>query len=75
METVNAIKVKENFFDYLDKAEQGHTIVIQRQGHDPVKLVPIKEADWRDKMTIEPKLLVSEEEAFAPMDDIWEEHV
>ncbi len=42
METVNAGMVKENFFDYLDKAEQGQTIIIQRKGHNPVKLVPVK---------------------------------
>jgi len=65
MEAVNATTLKKHFSDYLNKVEQGQTILIQRQGHAPVKLVPVKTTDWRDNMTMQPRLLVSEEDAFS----------
>jgi hypothetical protein len=30
--------------------------------------------NWRDKMSIKPKLLVSPDELLEPVDEIWEEY-
>jgi hypothetical protein len=31
--------------------------------------------NWQEQMNIKPKLLVPPDEAFAPMDDIWEDYL
>ncbi|MBW2449185.1 MAG: type II toxin-antitoxin system prevent-host-death family antitoxin [Deltaproteobacteria bacterium] len=70
---ISATKLRNNLFDYLDKASAGETIVIQRNNQDVVRIVPTHQIDWRDKMSIKPELLVSPEELIKPMEDIWEE--
>ncbi|MCP4349216.1 MAG: hypothetical protein GY795_27365 [Desulfobacterales bacterium] len=41
---------------------------------EPEKECPVKEkqADWRAKMKIQPKLLVDPEKIIGPVEDIWE---
>ena len=34
-----------------------------------------EEKNWQESMKIKPKLLVPPDEAFAPMDDIWEDYI
>jgi prevent-host-death family protein len=70
---ISATKLRNNLFDYLDKASAGETIVIQRNNQDVVRIVPTHQIDWRDKMSIKPELLVSPEELIKPIEDIWEE--
>ncbi len=72
---VSASKLRNNLFDYLDKASEGETIIIQRNNREVARLVPIHQMNWRDKMSIQPELLVSPEEIVEPMNDIWEEYV
>ena len=72
---ISATKLRNNLFEYLDKASGGETIVIQRNNQDVARIVPTHQIDWRDKMTIEPKFLVSAEELIKPIEDIWEKYV
>ena len=72
---ISATKLRNNLFEYLDKASSGETIVIQRNNHDVARIVPIHKIDWRDKMSIKPELLVTPEELIKPIEDIWEEYV
>ena len=72
---VSATKFRNNLFDYLNKAAEGETIVIQRNNQEVARLVSTKPVNWRDKMTITPGILVSTEELIQPMEDIWENYV
>ena len=72
---ITATKLRNNLFEYLDKASKGETIVIQRNNQDVARIVPTHQVDWRDKMSIKPELLVSPEELIKPMEDIWEDYV
>ena len=71
---ITATKLRNNLFEYLDKASEGETIVIQRNNQDVARIVPTHQIDWRDKMSIKPELLVSPEELIKPVEDIWEEY-
>ncbi len=72
---VTATKLRNNLFDYLDKASEGETIIIQRNNKEVARIVPIRQANWRDKMTIKPQIMVAPEELIRPVEDIWEEYV
>jgi prevent-host-death family protein len=72
---ISATKFRNNLFEYLDKASEGETIVIQRNNQDVARIVPTHQIDWRDRMTIKPELLISPEELIKPIEDIWEEYV
>ena len=75
MVKVSATKFRNNLFDYLDKTAEGETVVIQRNNQDVARLVPAAQTDWRDKMKIKPKLLMSPAEIMKPVTDIWEDYV
>jgi len=72
---VSATKLRNNLFDYLDKAAEGETIIIQRNNQEVARLIPTQHTNWRDKMTIKPKIMVSPEELIKPIEDIWENYV
>ena len=72
---VSATKLRNNLFDYLNKASEGETIIIQRNNEEVARLVPISQVNWRDKMTIKPKIMVTSEELIKPVEDIWEDYV
>ena len=67
---VSATKLRNKFFEYLDKVTQGETIVIQRNNQDIARLVSLPKADWRVKMKVQPKILVSPEDLIKPLEDI-----
>lgn len=48
---------------------------IKESQKKPAMKVPEKKVNWQERMTIKPKLLVPPDEAFAPMDDIWEDYI
>ena len=66
MVTVSATNLREHLFEYLDKAAAGETIVIQRHNQEVARIVPTLPPNWRQQMTIKPKLLVSAEELMQP---------
>ena len=72
---VSATKLRNNLFDYLEKASGGETILVKRNNQEVARIVPIRQVDWREKMKIRPKLLVSVEELIEPVEDIWEAYV
>lgn len=75
MIVVSATKLRNNLFEYLVKVSKGETITIQRNGENVALVVPPPKKDWRDKMRTKVKLLTTPEEAFAPMEDIWENYL
>ena len=74
MITVSATSLRSKLFDYLDKAAQGETIIIQRNNREVARLVPTRQTNWRTQMSSVPKFLVSPEELIKPLDDIWEDY-
>lgn len=71
---VTATTLRNKLFEYLDKAASGETIIIQRNNKEVARLISSQPSNWRDKMTITPKLLVSPEKLIDPIDDIWEDY-
>ena len=72
---VTATKLRNSLFDYLDKAAKGETIIIERSKKEVARLIPMPQANWRDKMTIKPMLKVAPEELIKPLEDVWEGYV
>ena len=72
---VTATKLRNNLFDYLNKASEGETFIIQRNNKEVARLIPTRQTNWRDKMTIKPRIMVSPEKFIKPVEDIWEEYV
>ena len=72
---VSATKLRNNLFDFLDKVANGETIVIHRNKQEVARLIPMVQVNWREKMNISPKLLVSPDDFIKPLEDIWEEYV
>ena len=68
---ISATKLRNNLFKYLKKASGGETIIIQKNKKDVARIGPIHKINWRDKISIKPKILVSEEEFIKPIEDIW----
>ena len=56
---VTATKLRNNLFEYLDKASEGETIIIRRNNREVARLIPTGQANWRDKMTTKPKIMVA----------------
>jgi prevent-host-death family protein len=75
MITISATKLRNNLFDYLDKIAEGETIVIQRNNRNIARLLPLHQSNWRNSMSIKPKLLVSSDELIKPIEDIWEDYI
>ena len=75
MIVVSATKLRNNLFEYLAKISKGETITIQKNGKDVAMVVPPQKKDWRDNMRTKVKLLVPPDEAFAPMEDVWEDYL
>ncbi|MBL7095271.1 type II toxin-antitoxin system Phd/YefM family antitoxin [candidate division KSB1 bacterium] len=75
MITISATKLRNNLFNYLEKVVDGETILIQRNKKEVAKLVPPKTSNWRDRVTITPKLLVDPDELIKPIVDIWQDYV
>ncbi len=72
---VSATKLRNHIFDYLDKAAEGETIIIERNNREVARLIPTQQDNWRDHMSSTPQLLVSSEELIKPMADIWAEYI
>lgn len=71
---VSASRLRQHLFDYLNRAAEGETIIIERNNEEVARLISMKNVNWRDKMTLKPEILVSPEELIEPMEDIWEEY-
>ena len=74
MTIVSATKLRNNLFEYLSRVSKGETITIKRNGKNIAVVVPAKKEDWRNKMKAKVKILVPADEAFAPLDEVWEDY-
>ena len=72
---VSATNLRKNLFDYLDKVNRGEIIVIQRNNREIARLLPMHEANWRERMSIRPKLRVSADDFIEPVEDTWEDYI
>jgi len=68
---ISATEFRNHLFDFLDQVAAGETIVIERNNQEVARLVPAQPGDWRDKMTITPRLLVPPSEFIKPIEDLW----
>lgn len=67
--------LRKNLLDYLDKVSAGQIVIIQRNNQDVAQLMPVTTTDWREKMTIVPKILVSSDELIQPLGDVWDAYL
>jgi len=74
MRTTTTTDLRKHLFSLLDAVEQGETVSVTRGGRVVARLCPAEAGDWRARMTRKPRLLVPPDEAFAPMDDLWEDY-
>ena len=72
MVEVTATKLRNNLFEFLAKVSKGEIIVIQRNGENVALVVPPKKEDWRDKIRSKIKFLTPPDQAFKPLEDVWE---
>lgn len=72
MMVISVNELQADLSMYLDEIGKGKQIIIQKNKKDIALLSPVPKADWRDKMTVRPKLLVPPEEIVEPMIDLWE---
>ncbi len=75
MISVTATGLRNNLFNILDKVTHGETVSIKRHGEEIARILPIIDSDWRANTKIKPKLLASQQKAFAPIEDIWENYI
>lgn len=75
MIVISINELQADLSKYLDEIGKGKQIIIQKNKKDIALLSPVSKADWRDKMTVRPKLLVSPEKIIEPMTDVWEGYV
>lgn len=73
--TVSVTNLRKDLFNYLDKVESGEVVVIQRNNQEVARLVPTIQGNWRDKMTVNVRQLVSAEELIQPIEEGWEAYV
>lgn len=72
---ISATKLRANLFEYLDKIEQGETVIVQRHNQKVVRMNPIHSTNWRNKLSQKAKLKIPADDLIKPMDDIWEDYV
>jgi len=75
MITITATKLRNNLFSYLEKVEDGETILIYRNKKEVAKLISPNISNWRDNMKIKMEILVEPDELIKPIEDIWQDYV
>lgn len=73
MQAVNVTALRAGLFGILDQVRRGEVVVVERRGRVVAKIVPAEATNWREGVAIRPRLLVPVEEAFAPLDDLWQD--
>jgi antitoxin (DNA-binding transcriptional repressor) of toxin-antitoxin stability system len=72
MKKITATRFRKELFSWLTKVSRGERVTIERDGKEVAMLVPLEGKSWREHIHNRGKIL--EEDAFAPMDDIWEKY-
>ncbi len=75
MTTISATQFRKHLFEYLDKIEMGETIILKRHKREIARINPYQQIDWRDRMPLQPEVLVTRENLMAPIKDVWEDKV
>lgn len=75
MEKISATQLRNHLFDYLAKVKAGDTVIIEHKHQEVAKLVSLSKMDWRERVNVPLKILVSVEELNAPLTGIWEDYV
>ena len=75
MLTMTASKLRKELFHALERVAHGETVEVKWKGKKVARLTPANRGDWRESMGEQPTLTCSTDEAFAPLEDVWEEHV
>lgn len=76
MKELSATKLRLELFDVLNDVENsGIVFSIMRHGKEVARIVPgeNKTSDWRNQ--IKGKVKIKSKDAFAPMDDVWKDHI
>jgi len=71
MHAVNVTALRAGLFEVLDQVKHGEVVVVKCRGKAVAKIVPAEATNWRDGVTVQTRLLVPADQAFAPMDDLW----
>ena len=71
MRSVNVTALRAGLFGVLDQVQRGEVIVVKRRGKAVAKIVPAEATNWREGVTVQTRLLVPADRAFAPMNDLW----
>ncbi len=74
MPDVSATRFKNNFFQYLDKIEQGESFNIIRNKAKIATIHPNGEIKWQDQMTTCLKSSFELMDLITPVEDIWEDY-
>ncbi len=77
MRVTTTTDLRKHLFSLLDAVERGETVAVSRGGRVVARLCPAGQdaADWRAALSHKPRLLVAADEVFAPLDDLWTDHV
>lgn len=71
---VTATKLRNNLFEFLDRAAAGESIIVERNQKEVARLVPTDQPDWRDEMKETARFLVSPESLVEPLEGVWEDY-
>lgn len=69
---ITATQLRTNLFEVLNKVTKGHVVNIELNGKEIGQIIPMPKKDWRTAIKTEARLLKNADDAFAPLDDIWE---
>jgi len=73
MVSVTSTTFRKNVFTYLEQVAQGETISVIRNRREVARVVPPGRTDWRKRVSVKPRLLVSAQEVMAPVEDVWKD--
>ena len=72
-QVISATRLRKQLFRTLGEVQKGASVIIERDGKVVARLVPAHQEDWRASISEKPTYLVKERQAFAPLEDLWNE--
>ena len=70
---ISATRLRKQLFKTLLEVQKGASVLIERDGKVVARLVPSSAVDWRPSIFEQPIILVEEDRAFAPIEDLWDD--
>jgi prevent-host-death family protein len=71
---VSASNLRNNLFEYLDRVSQGESIVIERNKQEIGRLMPLRNTNWRNKMSHKLVLKTTPDDLILPLEETWEDY-